>query len=126
MEPAAIERLKREWTGRRVEAVGPSPALRRFAGRAGTVITVNMNGRALVQFDGGVDITWYDLAIEDLRTVIAPTRGRDAGKHATPVPAIAAPAPEAAAASIQPMTHQRPDTRIILELARQQGAAKRS
>lgn len=123
MEPAAIERLKREWTGRRVAAVGPSPALRRFAGRAGTVITVNMNGRALVQFDGGVDITWYDLAIEDLQTLTAstperPVVTRHLGKSAVIEPATPSDPPAPAADSV------RPTTATILELARKQGAAK--
>ncbi|MEM9703634.1 MAG: hypothetical protein AAF907_14440 [Planctomycetota bacterium] len=62
MWDAAPERLKQHWTGRRVivrvdQAVG---TLARFAGLKGTVRTVNMNGRALVQFDGK-DETWFDL-----------------------------------------------------------------
>lgn len=123
MEPAAIESLKREWTGRRVEAIGSSPTLRRFAGRAGTVVTVNMNGRALVQFDGGVDITWYDLPLEDLRTVISQTPARPVVARHMERPAAAEPPPASPPPPVADGS-SRPSTAEILKLARQQGAAK--
>ena len=54
-----LEELKREWTGQFVKANENSPELKRFAGLIGRVITVNWNGKALIDFaDGG----WYDIA----------------------------------------------------------------
>jgi hypothetical protein len=57
------ETLRREWTDQYVEVNPDRPELKRFVGIVGRVVTVNWNGRALVDFqDGG----WYDiLAAED-------------------------------------------------------------
>ena len=53
-----IDALKREWTDQLVEVKPERPELRRFAGIVGRVITVNFNGKALIDFqDGG----WYDI-----------------------------------------------------------------
>jgi hypothetical protein len=53
-----LEALKREWTDQLVEANAERPELKRFAGLVGRVVTVNQNGKALVDFaDGG----WYDI-----------------------------------------------------------------
>lgn len=126
MDTAEIEQRKREWTGRRVEIAGSAETLRRFAGRAGTVMTVNMNGRALVQFDGGIDTGWYDLDFDDLRALAVEHEHtlvtHQPGQPAPPTPAEPPPdaAPPAATAS------QRPSTAEILKLARRQGAAKPS
>src|SRR5687768_8120718 len=78
MEPTAVERLKREWTGRRVAVASDAPRLRRFRDALGTVVTLNMNGRALVRFDGSSDIGWYDIALEDLSPVAAPPAADEA------------------------------------------------
>jgi hypothetical protein len=52
------EALKREWTDQYVEVNAEQPELRRFAGVVGRVVTVNWNGKAIVDFqDGG----WYDI-----------------------------------------------------------------
>jgi hypothetical protein len=52
------EALKREWTDQLVEANAERPELKRFAGLVGRVVTVNLSGKALVDFaDGG----WYDI-----------------------------------------------------------------
>jgi hypothetical protein len=128
MEPAVVERLKREWTNRRVAVVGNAPALRRFAGRTGTVLTINMNGRALVRFDGTADIGWYDLPLDALRTVISPPRREEtAPPPAGEPPVTSATKPETVpeTATASATTAEKPRTRSILELARQQGAAKR-
>jgi hypothetical protein len=55
-----IEQLKRQYAGKRVTADVRRPELTRMAGKKGRVMTVNCNGRALVQFDGP-DICWYDI-----------------------------------------------------------------
>ena len=52
------EELKREWTDQFVQVNADRPELKRFAGLVGRVITVNFNGKALIDFaDGG----WYDI-----------------------------------------------------------------
>ena len=127
MDPPTIEHLKQEWTRRRIVVTGASPTLQRFKGRAGTVMTVNMNGRALVQFDGGVDVSWYDLDVEDLKIVGDPTPGEPVVVHPHTSPPVAPP--PAADAAPQPEEKpapaaSRPSSREILELARRQGAFK--
>ena len=58
-EKPAVDALKVRWTDRLVAAKPGVPALARFAGKVGRVVTVNYNGKALVDFgDGG----WYDVA----------------------------------------------------------------
>ena len=53
-----LEELKREWTGQFVKVNESHTELKRFAGLIGRVITVNWNGKALIDFaDGG----WYDV-----------------------------------------------------------------
>src|SRR5260370_35202673 len=52
------EALKQEWVDQFVEVNAEQPELKRFAGIVGRVITVNRNGKAIVDFpDGG----WYDI-----------------------------------------------------------------
>ncbi len=52
------EALKREWTDQFVEVNPERPELKRFAGIVGRVVTVNLNNKALIDFqDGG----WYDI-----------------------------------------------------------------
>jgi hypothetical protein len=56
---AQIEGLKREWTDQYVSVNPDRPELKRFVGQVGRVVTVNWNGKALIDFaDGG----WYDIA----------------------------------------------------------------
>lgn len=57
-DDAAYEALKREWTDQYVEVNPDYSELKRFAGIVGRVVTVNFNGKAIVDFqDGG----WYDI-----------------------------------------------------------------
>ena len=67
-----IEKLKREWTDKYVVVVGSRPELRRFEGYTGQVKTVNMSGRALVQFDAWSNIGWYDIEPGYLEVVPKP------------------------------------------------------
>ena len=67
-----IERLKQEYTGKCVVIDENRPELRRFAGLTGTVVTVNMSGRALVQFDGYNNPGWYDIDIDFLNIIDQP------------------------------------------------------
>ena len=67
-----IETLRRQYTDKYVVVDESRPELRRFRGATGLIKTVNMNGRALVQFDLYNDMGWHDIAIECLRVVDAP------------------------------------------------------
>ncbi len=53
-----LAKLQREWTDCFVQANEAIPELKRFAGRIGRVVTVNWNGKALVDFADGA---WYDI-----------------------------------------------------------------
>ena len=70
-----IEKLKREWTDKYVVVSGERPELRRFDGYTGQVKTVNMSGRALVQFDAWSNIGWYDIELGYLHVVPKPEAG---------------------------------------------------
>jgi hypothetical protein len=53
------DQLTREWTDQYITVKPERPELQRFAGIVGRVITVNWNGKALIDFqDGG----WYDIS----------------------------------------------------------------
>ena len=66
--------LKKEWTDQFVQVRPERPELQRFAGIVGRVITVNYNGKALIDFqDGG----WYDIsASEDFLTKLNPAEAK--------------------------------------------------
>ena len=67
-----IEKLKQEYTDKYVIVDDQLPELRRFKGLTGTVKTVNMNGQALVQFDGNNNIGWFDIDIDYLKVIDQP------------------------------------------------------
>jgi hypothetical protein len=57
-----IEELKRQWTDRYVLVKPERQELQRFAGIVGRVVTVNFNGKAIIDFqDGG----WYDITASE-------------------------------------------------------------
>jgi len=127
-----VERLKREFTDKWVTVDPNTPELKRFVGLSGRIKTINMNGRALVQFDGPVDISWYDIDLSYLKLIDAPLPKKTAEKHAdAPKPAAAAAKP-AATAGKSPLELARAQgaagsggtKKSPLELAREQGAAK--
>ncbi len=96
------------------------PELRRFESLTGRVKTVNMSGRALVEFDGPVDIGWYDIDPQYLTVVDAPVKKAAPEKHAAP--AKAEPAKAAAGAKPAPAAAGKPAGKSPLEMARSQGA----
>jgi len=104
------ERLKDELTDKYVVVSEETPELRRFVGLTGLVKTVNMNGRALVQFDGAVDIGWYDIDPSFLTVVDKPLPKKKEEPAAKPKAATSKPAAKAGGKS-------------PLEMARAQGAA---
>jgi hypothetical protein len=71
MTPMEIQRLKRQYAGKRVTVDARRPELTRFAGMAGRVTAINFNGQALVEFDGP-DPSRYDIAPEFLRLEPSP------------------------------------------------------
>lgn len=99
------EKLKAKLTDRWVVVDGSVPELRRFSQWTGKVRTVNMNGRALVEFDGPADIGWYDIdpafltVVDGPRPKVAPAADakadKPAAKGAAPAAASAAPAAKA-------------------------------
>ena len=64
------EELKRQWIDQFVEVNADHPELKRFASLVGRVITVNRNGKAIVDFADGA---WYDItaSTDNLRVVDA-------------------------------------------------------
>ena len=100
------EDLKREWTDRFVKVQGGVPELRRFEGLVGTVKTVNMNCRLLIEFDTPADISWYDIApqfvlsvdpeearkVSEASKVIEASSDKTAAKPAAAAKAAAKPA----------------------------------
>ena len=68
------EALKQAWTDQLVTVKPERPELQRFAGIVGRVVTVNYNGKALIDFqDGG----WYDIAAsEEFLTKLDPAEAK--------------------------------------------------
>ena len=123
-----IERLKSEWTDRYVVINSRAPELARFANATGTVKTVNMNGRCLVEFDQFNNIGWYDIHPSALKIVPQPLPKpveKEAAKPTAVKPAAAAkpaatiPAakPTASIPAAKPGV-ARPSTAAILAAAR--------
>jgi hypothetical protein len=87
-----IEQMKRDYTDKYVLVDASCPELARFRDAVGRVKTVNMNGRALVEFDDyHLNIGWYDIAPEYLKVVDKPL------PKAPKIETKKAPAPKAAA-----------------------------
>jgi hypothetical protein len=87
-----IEQLKRQYTDKYCLVDGTRPELARFKDVVGRIKTVNMSGRALVEFDEyHLNIGWYDIAPEYLKVMdeAPPKPEKPAAKKA---PAKAAPA----------------------------------
>lgn len=118
-----IEKLKSEYTDKWVSVVDENtPELSRYHDRFGQVKTVNMNGRALVEFHGGVDTGWIDIDLNYLKVVEKP----DFEAMEKEKKAKAKATPKAKPAAKKPAT-TGPDGKKLspLEMARQQGAKKK-
>jgi hypothetical protein len=74
MDPfTRADQLKQEWVDQYVTVNTDKPELKRFAGIVGRVVTVNFNGRALVDFQDGA---WYDIsASPECLTRVDPAEG---------------------------------------------------
>ena len=97
-----VEQKKRQYTDKYVVVDASRPELARFRDMVGQVKTVNMSGRALVEFsDYHLNIGWYDIDPDFLKIVDkpAPKVEKPAAKKAKP--AAEAEAKPAAAAKPQ-------------------------
>src|SRR5690349_16573721 len=116
-----IDSLKQQYTDKYVVVDDSRPELARFRGLPGQIKTVNMSGRALVEFEAYNNIGWYDIGLEFLKVVDKPAP-KPAGEHAKPAKAApakaAAPKPQAEPAASEKKLSP-------LEMARAQGAAKK-
>ena len=100
------EQLKSELTDKWVVVAPNLPELRRFSALTGKVKTVNMNCRALVEFDGPEDISWYDIDPLFLTVVDEPRPKAKVAEKAKPSAkksAAASPAAKPAAAGGSPL-----------------------
>ncbi|MCI0681502.1 MAG: hypothetical protein L0Y71_05315 [Gemmataceae bacterium] len=82
-----VDDLQREWTGKFVVVKAERPELKRFDGIVGRVVTVNYNGKAVIDFqDGG----WYDItASPEFLTKVDPEEAKAKYKNvnsAQPIP----------------------------------------
>jgi hypothetical protein len=70
---------RKQWIDQYVTVNEDRPDLKRFAGLVGRVVTVNYNGKAIVDFqDGG----WYDIpASEDYLIKVDPEEGKTKYKN---------------------------------------------
>jgi hypothetical protein len=114
-----VEALKNQYTDKYVKVDAARPELARFRDVVGQVKTVNMNGRALVEFlDYHLNIGWFDIDLSCLTVVDKPEPKAAAEKHAEPK---AAAKPQAAKAAAPAAGEKKLSP---LELARMQGAGK--
>jgi hypothetical protein len=96
-----IEQLKREYTDKYVVVDDSRPELARFRGVTGVVKTVNMSGRALVEFDNYLsNIGWYDIELDFLHVVPKPEPGAVAAQGEKPAVAKAIPGKTAPAKTV--------------------------
>src|SRR5436189_28595 len=88
-----IEQMKRDFTDKYVLVDATKPELARFRDVVGRVKTVNMNGRALVEFDEyHLNIGWYDIAPEYLKVVDKPPPKPAKPEAKKPAPTQSTPA----------------------------------
>jgi len=89
-----IEKVKQEYTDKYVVVDGQRAELARFKDLVGQVKTVNMSGRALVEFmDYHLNIGWFDIDLDYLKVVDKPApKPVEAKKPAAKKPAAKKPA----------------------------------
>ncbi|MDB4614766.1 hypothetical protein OAH18_03645, partial [bacterium] len=124
------EQLKAQWTDKYVTVREGVPELRRFVGFVGQVKTVNMNCRALVEFDSPEDISWYDIDPSFLTIANAPEAKAKAAAAAGPANAAGGAAQSKAAAADTAAAVKKVSAADMaglspLEKARLQGAASK-
>ncbi len=88
-----IEKLKQQFTDKYVVVDEGCLELRRFNGMTGMIKTVNMNGRALVEFDADNNIGWYDIEIDFLKVIDKPLPKKETTASKPVAKKVAAKAP---------------------------------
>jgi hypothetical protein len=118
-----IEKIKQEYTDKYVVVDPQRPELARFADVVGQVKTVNMSGRALVEFlDYHTNIGWFDIELEFLKVVDKPEpKAKEEKKPAAK--AEAKPQAEKAAPAAKPAAAGKASTADILAKLRGGGGA---
>lgn len=118
MLPERVEKLRIEYSDQYVSVDGDQPSLVRFKGKVGQVRTINVNGRALVEFEG--DRGRYDLELDYLKVVDKPKPKVPAAK--TPKEKSSAKPAASNASEEKPASKEKLSE---LELARQQKDAEK-
>jgi hypothetical protein len=121
-----IERMKRDYTDKFVRVDATRPELARFRDVVGRVKTVNMSGRALVEFDDyHLNVGWYDIDPEFLKVVDQPPPkpAKTEAKKAAPKAAPAAKEKPAAKPAASAAKGGRPSVADMLAAARGGGGA---
>ena len=128
-----IDELKRKYTDKYVVVDHQRPELARFRDTYGTVKTVNMSGRALVEFaDYHLNIGWYDIDPSFLKLIDQPLPPKPKEAPAK-APEAKKPPGEVASAAGKPAAASKPagkpaagkqSTADILAALRGGGAAK--
>src|SRR5689334_12738141 len=113
-----IEKLKREFTDKYVVVDAARPELTRFKNATGMIKTVNMNSRALVEFDQYDNIGWYDIELDFLKVVPKPEPKPVEAKKEAPAKPAAAKAVAPAAAKPAAAAGAKSSTADILAAAR--------
>jgi len=113
-----IEKLKRDYTDKFVLVDDRCAELARFKGQTGRVKTVNMNGRALVEFDHFANIGWFDIDVDFLKVIDRPPP-----KEEKPAKAGGAGAKKPAAKSASTEKKEEGKQLSPLEMARMQDSA---
>jgi hypothetical protein len=128
MIPEQIEKIKSEYTDQYVAVISDHPELARFQNFVGQVKTVNMNGRALVEFkEYNLNSGRFDIDLDYLKVVDQPKPQLPKSKAKL---TTAAPSKQRASqqqARRQPATAEgaAEETKLSpLELARMQGATQ--
>ena len=106
-----IEKIKEEYTDKYVVVDSARPELARFREHVGQVKTVNMSGRALVEFiDFHLNIGWHDIDLDFLKVVDKPLpkeKKPAAKKPAAKKPAAKADAPAGEKKKLSPLEMAR-------------------
>jgi hypothetical protein len=147
-----VESAKQKYTDQYVAIASRRPDLMRFAGLVGQVKTVNMSGRALVEWVNYFDnIGWYDIDLRDLMIVPKPAEPEVVKPAATAktndgIPSEAAAKPKAGMSPLELLRQQatakkesseseattteaaKPEARKLspIEILKQQAAAKKA
>ena len=119
-----IEKIKQDYTDKYVVVDPQRPELARFADVVGQVKTVNMSGRALVEFmDYHLNIGWYDIELEFLKVVDKPLPKAKEEKKPAPKAETKPAEAKAAAPAPKPQAGKPSTADILAKLKGGAGAA---